>query len=239
MIISNSHKFIFVHIQKCAGTSVTRALDPILQWNDIQCGGSKYGEQFQQIYRQRFGLHKHSSAHEILEVVGEELWNEYFTFSVVRNPFARAVSLYTYVKRMVNDRGLKKYIRFYGKEKNQQLWSWPLTKAFLETRNFSEFIRHKNFSHARGSQPLFSFLSDKDGKNLIVDQTGKLENIEEDFDLIRTRIGSNPLSLGKDNISLKKKTYREFYMSDEDYELIYNLYKVDFEQFKYTPSELA
>ena len=47
MIISNSHKFIFVHVMKTAGTSVSAALDPWLRWNDIAIGGTRFGEQIQ------------------------------------------------------------------------------------------------------------------------------------------------------------------------------------------------
>ena len=39
MIISHTHRLIFVHIQKTAGTSVTVALDPFMGWNDIILGG--------------------------------------------------------------------------------------------------------------------------------------------------------------------------------------------------------
>ena len=44
MIISNSHKFIFVHILKTAGTSICAALDPTLRWNDVILGGTGFGE---------------------------------------------------------------------------------------------------------------------------------------------------------------------------------------------------
>jgi hypothetical protein len=38
MIVSHTHKFIFVHINKCAGTSVTKALLPYLGENDLVLG---------------------------------------------------------------------------------------------------------------------------------------------------------------------------------------------------------
>ena len=41
MIISHKHKFIFIHINKCGGSSVTRALMPYLGPNDLVLGGVK------------------------------------------------------------------------------------------------------------------------------------------------------------------------------------------------------
>jgi hypothetical protein len=36
MIISHAHKFIFLHARKCAGSSVTAYLNPLLGPDDIQ-----------------------------------------------------------------------------------------------------------------------------------------------------------------------------------------------------------
>ena len=39
MIISNSKRFIFLHVPKAAGTSITIMLDAELEWDDIVLGG--------------------------------------------------------------------------------------------------------------------------------------------------------------------------------------------------------
>lgn len=96
MFISNSKKFIYIHLHKCAGTSVEVALSNTLQWNDILIGSTKEGETLQDTYRKLFGLHKHSSAQEIKDVVGDVVWDGFFRFSTVRNPYSLAVSQYTF-----------------------------------------------------------------------------------------------------------------------------------------------
>ena len=75
MIISNSHRFIFVHVLKTGGTTVCAALDPFLRWNDVVLGGTEFGERMNGPYRDRFGLRKHSTAQEIRAVVGDATWS--------------------------------------------------------------------------------------------------------------------------------------------------------------------
>ena len=96
--ICNSKKFIFIHLHKCGGTSVERSLDDIMQWNDIMLGSTKYGESVQSQYNDKFGIFKHSSALKTKDLVGDEIWDQYFTFSVVRHPIDRIVSYYSYLK---------------------------------------------------------------------------------------------------------------------------------------------
>ena len=47
MIISHTHRAIFVHIPKTAGTSITALIEPALRWNDLVLGGTTFGERIQ------------------------------------------------------------------------------------------------------------------------------------------------------------------------------------------------
>jgi hypothetical protein len=47
MIISHKYRFIFIHIRKCAGTSVTRALVSLLGKEDIVIGCTAEGEKLE------------------------------------------------------------------------------------------------------------------------------------------------------------------------------------------------
>ena len=96
MFISNSHGFIFIHLHKCAGTSVEIALSATQAWNDVLLGSTAVGEYIQRGYQRQFGLYKHSCAARVHEVVGNEFWTRCFSFATVRNPFAVAVSQYTF-----------------------------------------------------------------------------------------------------------------------------------------------
>ena len=129
VIVCNRHRFIFVHLHKTGGTSVTRALDPLLGWNDVICGATQFGNAVDRAYRQRFGLHKHCHARDIRAVVGEEIWREYFTFAFARNPYSRAVSLYTYIHRLLHETQRSSWRRFVPKLRRDggNPSNWPAT----------------------------------------------------------------------------------------------------------------
>ena len=70
-MISHNYKIIFVHVIKTAGSSIQNVL------NLQQVSG-------------------HASAKRIRHIVGDIIWNEYFKFTFVRNPYDKIVSQYHY-----------------------------------------------------------------------------------------------------------------------------------------------
>lgn len=101
MIISNSKKFIFIHIPKCGGTTISHSLEQRLLPQDVNLGVNPnrgWGE-FVKAYRERFKLTKHSTALEIERAMGKGNFKQYYAFTFSRNPFARAYSAYTFTKR--------------------------------------------------------------------------------------------------------------------------------------------
>ena len=98
MIISHKNKFIFVHVPKTGGTSIAHALYPFLDLSqDVILGGHPNHESEDDEEKRKNGeLYKHSSATEIREEVGEEIWRSYYVFACVRNPYSRMVSLYNW-----------------------------------------------------------------------------------------------------------------------------------------------
>ena len=74
MIVNHSHKFIFVHVPKAAGTSVSELFSKFSAYSDLEVGGTELGVALQKAYKRRFGLSKHSTAEVIRAIVGEETW---------------------------------------------------------------------------------------------------------------------------------------------------------------------
>jgi len=103
MIVSHSKKFIFIHLEKCGGTSVESALEPYLAWDDLIIGSTDFGEGIQSLYYKRYGIEKvkkdmlwkHSTAKQISEYLGES-YSDYKKIVVVRNPVHIVKSLYTF-----------------------------------------------------------------------------------------------------------------------------------------------
>ena len=89
MIVSHRHKFIFVHLGRTGGRSLTEALarhcgpDDIITWTSGKVRGQNAA-----------GFGRHDSAREIRAKVGERVWNEYFKFTFERNPWEKIVSRY-------------------------------------------------------------------------------------------------------------------------------------------------
>lgn len=90
MVINTHYRFVFVHIPKTAGTSVTRSLEK-LQGNEKGWLAKTKHETLAEL-RERLGRGippvEHLSATESLG---------YLTFGFVRNPWARMASLYRYL----------------------------------------------------------------------------------------------------------------------------------------------
>ncbi len=122
MIISHRHKFIFVRVPKTGSTSIqielsklcgpTDVISPLRFRNDPageQAGfaGAQNHDELIAAERRRDWLRllllrrqprnlRHATAAQIRRLVGREVWDEYYKFCVVRNPFDRAISLYAW-----------------------------------------------------------------------------------------------------------------------------------------------
>lgn len=120
MIISHRHKFIFIKTRKTAGTSIEISLSEHCGPDDVITPISpddekmrvslgfrgaqnyrlpfrrlRYTEMRRSVKRREVALfNKHDVAGLVRHYVGHDLWKDYFTFTVERNSFDKAVSRY-------------------------------------------------------------------------------------------------------------------------------------------------
>jgi len=252
MLISNSSKFIYIHIHKCAGSSVEVALNSTMKWNDLLLGTTDDGEKLAKIYDSRFGLSKHVSACQIRDVVGAEVWEQYYTFSTVRHPFRRVVSIFNYIasiaEPIITDghismptSGVQSWLDSTEFPPESPL-SWPAVQAYLiarqANRSFSTFIRHPAIlSHDVAFETQHSRLADQYG-NIIVDGAFCVEKLDETWPEICRKIGVPTMPLARENVTNRRFSVpaHELLRDSGDRLFIHERFQVDFEAFGYNPS---
>ena len=191
MLISKRHKFIFFHIPKVAGSSVTRAL-------------RKHSDYpIERIYNYmidylgvipRLNLYNmHITPIELQELMKNlSNFDEYYKFAFVRNPWDWHVSQFMYHKQKSN-------AYYHNEFKN------------MEFCNYVDWaIQEENIVSANARQK--AFLSDNNG-NLMVNFIGHFENLKRDFELIRNQIGVNS-EIASVNPSKRKSNYRDYYNAE-------------------------
>ncbi|KPP97788.1 sulfotransferase family 2 domain-containing protein [Marinobacter sp. HL-58] len=104
MIISEKHRFVFVHIPKCAGTSIRNPLTPFNEW---QLAGPPWQKKNSVLGTLDYGhiplftLRHHFPAE--FEAV-----RDYWSFAVMRDPFDRFASSVSQRLRMYSDQPIQK-----------------------------------------------------------------------------------------------------------------------------------
>ena len=199
-MVSHKHKFIFVHIPKCAG----RSLKEYLKEN---CGNEPINS-------------GHRSLHVLLKNFSLKS-EDYYKFTFVRNPWDRIVSLYSF---------------WLNQTPNSVFYQWDFKQVdFIKNKNLSfiDFVKlipfndsvfnekphlHPYIDHFMGDPTSFSFI-------------GRLENLQQDFDIVCDKIGIPHQQLPHKNKS-KHKHYTEYY-DDETRAIVAEKYAKDIEYFGY------
>jgi hypothetical protein len=226
-IINSSFSFVFVHVPKAAGTSITSSLSRFTNYCDLEIGGTEFGESVQPAYRKRFGLAKHSPAREIRNLMGAVAWSRSFTFSFVRNPFDRCYSTYHFLRK----------------------WESPNQSFNARMRAFGSFEDYVNsdvWAHGNGPDEIFRpqaywLLQDMNSRTPMVDFVGRVENIQDDMRQVFEAIGLKKAMHDQSAVpTLNKSTNsrHDWHDSSEVIERIVKKYEMDFELFGYPRSPL-
>ena len=215
MIISNSRRFIFVHVPKAAGTSVTHELSRCTTFRDIEVGGTAYGEKLQNLYSSRFDLRKHSTAAEIRAKAGPDVWWSFFVFGFVRNPYARAYSLWKFLRK----------------------WTDGPHHPLATELDFSAFVADERFGTPEIdiTRPQADWLTLSGEALPGVDFIGRVERFDEDFSFMLSTIARKPISYrtrAPQNVSADADEWRAA-MDPDTRRRIETVYDEDFQTFGY------
>ena len=205
MIISNRHRFIFFAVPKTGTHSVRQALRPFLAEDDMEQVGLFVQKRIPLPQLGELG-HGHLSVAQVRPVLGEEIFGSYFKFAFVRNPFDRFISYCAFMSR-----------------NNGQFEANP--QAFMRF-----IIRDRPPLQHILFRPQHEMLCDADGR-LAMDQLGRVESMQADYDAICARIGIPSLALEQVNAS-RHSHYAEYY-DDELRERVAAMYARDLELLGY------
>jgi hypothetical protein len=209
MLISDRHRFIFIHNPKCAGTSIHKALAP---YSNYMCRLANTSTSYysRRIFGEREILSNYShhiSASELMDKIGSEKYKRYYSFGVVRNPYDRAVSNFKYISR----------------SKTHDLHS-----VYYEFESFEDYV--KKLHTLIWIDPQFHYLTNK-GK-ILVDKVMKFENLDQDFKDFLHKFNLTEVELKRHNTSQRLSNYLSYY-DDEMIDIINREFDEDFRIFGY------
>jgi len=204
MLVSHRHRFVFIHVYKVAGTSMRQALERFCE--------DKWKRRAARLLAGK-GLYRpdlppaHLTALEARERLSPRVFDDYFTFAFVRNPWDWQVSLYHY---------MRKTPYHHQHELAQRL------------KDFDAYIHWRVEEEVRLQK---AFVTDAQG-TVIVDYVGRMEHLADDFGHVCRAVGLPPIRLPHENRS-GHRDYRDYY-TDETREMVARAFAEDIDLFGYT-----
>jgi chondroitin 4-sulfotransferase 11 len=212
MPVSHELKCIFVHIPRTGGTSVETALGVFGDWR-IENTQTMFG-----LISSPELAHEITSTAFLQHLTGAQLrhllqrqFEQYFRFSIVRNPWERMVSIYSHMDTHMAESAKQAGLSLTG-------------------ISFDEFLeRTESFQHVH-LVPQHNFIFDSDGK-CPVDFIGRFETLQSDFAEVCTKLGIES-ALSHRNASTHGD-YRKYY-SEASRKIVERRYGEDIERLRYT-----
>ena len=183
-MIGRRRKFVFIHVPKAAGQSVSKALRPhalYLHQRVLQRAARAIRRTPKiDLYALRNG---HMTALEYRAELGEAAYAEHFRFAFVRNPWDRMLSLCSFIKLRPNSEDF----------------------SMVKNASFDDFLVRVR---ERGLKQQSDYVLDQKGE-LIVDFVGRFETLRDSFGRAMARLGIEQ-ELPHKNKS-RHGTYRDAY----------------------------
>jgi hypothetical protein len=189
----DDHRCIFVHIPKCAGISINQAL-----FGHLGAG------------------HRTIGWYQLIFEPGK--FNSYFKFSVVRNPFDRLVSAYT-------------FLQGGGLTEKDRRWALEHLSGYNDFDSFVKgWLTRKNIYIGLHFIPQYRFVCTRN-KKVMVDYIANVETLDQDFNKIANRLGVGG-ELPMQNTSARSHAYQDYY-TDETRAIVREVYEDDLQIFGY------
>lgn len=191
--VYSDNNIIFIHVPKAAGTSINSALYGVSQTSHLKAKDFK-----------RYN---------------PKVFNQAFSFAVLRNPWDRLVSAYEFARSGGSE------IRYHRANLNEKML----------TRDFQYFLESLRDLNLPDLDPVFwrqsEFVLGVDDE-LLVDHCGTVEMLSETLACLQEETGVE-LQLGHRNQSLRKN-FNHYYSEDICIEIVADIYQRDIELGKYS-----
>lgn len=240
MLISHRKQFIYTKTAKTAGTSVESYFEkycmPEDEWTP---------EHNREIHVSDAGIigwrgpnrpkdtewFNHMSAKRIKAQIGDDIWNRYFKFCVVRDPFDKAVSAFFHFKKFREAAGAKPE---YKSLKQRLLGLFRPEPTFNSlSEEFEHWLKTDNMVLDRDKYTI-------DGE-FCVDEVIRYENLQGDMEKVCQRIGvdwePDRLPEFKKGIRDDKVGLSDIY-TPKSIKIISDLYAYELDRFGYKAPEL-
>lgn len=212
MILSAGRKYVFIHIPKTGGTSLALALEARAMKDDIMLGDTPKARKRRnrlKAVKTHGRLWKHSTLTDIDGLVANSVLDGLFAFTLVRNPWDRAVSYFHWLQTQQFDHpavNLAQELDFTG------FIAQPQTLSL-----FNKFPAQSYMRRANGDEQCNAYI--------------RLEHFDEDCEALVKHLGFH-LSLPMANVSDRQPDYRPYY-TDQSAESLGLACRVDIERFGY------
>lgn len=211
MLVSRKFGFLFVHIPKTAGISITRALEPLC-------------EPRTETFLRRLSRHlpiredvakvclpRHATAQWMQTKLGKDAFGALHSFAVVRHPLERVYSHYDFTRR-----------------RKEHHWHQRMQSA-----SFADYLDYLASRSPARRLTQFDFVAGADGR-MLVNSVLRFETIQDDFAAFCVKLGLPVLpNLGSHNRSPENTQRAEALADPKARKLVSDLYARDFVAFGY------
>lgn len=137
MFYSPRRNFLFVHIPKTGGTSLSLALESVAVEGDVMAGDTPkavWNASLESPGRAQVKLSKHSTYSDVISAIVPE---DVFIFTIVRNPWDRVVSYYHWLKLQSFDHPSVQHAKQLS---FREFLFHPLTISQFRTAHYESYV---------------------------------------------------------------------------------------------------